>query len=185
MPVTLPPALLRALDRWSVRAPLPPMLQRLVEGNPPWPMKRDIHLDVIARHPEGDAAASRRLLRKLASCPTYHRSVLAPDAKRYDLDGNVVGEITDRDRAYAAHVLARIKAAQDARKAQQAASEAPEGSNGHARAGVRTAEEPAPERGEPEREAVSETKPAPQLGPGGRPILSLRFGSAREARRTV
>jgi sRNA-binding protein len=173
MPTPLPPALLRALEHWAARAELPPMLRRLLERQSPWPMKRGIHYDLAARHPDGDAAAVRQLLRKLGSWPTYHRAILAPDAKRHDLDGNIVGEIGDEDRAYAARELARIKAAQqDARKTRQAASELPTGSEGHAEAKGGTAAEPAPE--------VVETKP--KLGPGGRPILSLKFGADRKVR---
>ncbi len=150
-PSALPPHLRRALDRWAARRPLPPILARLVEQEPPLPFAVGTHEALAARLPEFTTREIADLLRMIGTSDSYHRAVMAPGSMRHDPDGNPVGAISDKDRAYAAAMLARNREREAKRKAEKAAAAEPE-----------------------KALAAPEPPPPPSVGRRRRPILSLR-----------
>jgi hypothetical protein len=124
-PSALPPHLRRALDRWAARGPLPPILARLVEQEPPLPFAVGTHEALAARLPEFTTREIADLLRMIGTSDSYHRAVMAPGSMRHDPDGNPVGAISDKDRAYAAAMLARNKAARAGEESRQRAGHGP------------------------------------------------------------
>ena len=70
------------------------------------PLKLGIHADVLQRWPEVDPVLLRRALANHTSRDGYLLALLHHRGdRRYDLDGQPVGTVTDADRAEAARLL--------------------------------------------------------------------------------
>ena len=70
------------------------------------PLKTGIHADLIQRLPEVDSVLLRRVLANHTDRDGYRLALLHHRGdRRYDLDGQPVGTVTDADRAEAARLL--------------------------------------------------------------------------------
>jgi sRNA-binding protein len=116
------------------------------------PIKLRIHADIAQRAP---GQFSKRVLgiffSRYTTTTAYLKALTAPDAKRFDLDGQPAGEIAEEHRNAAVEELARRQAIVAERRAAQRQAQAPQRREDAPRPGSspkahRAAREPAPRR---------------------------------------
>ena len=97
-----------------------PLFARMLEEKRAYPMAVGITRQILPLVKEGGRQRTRQMVRRLCHSKRYLLACMADGAQRFNADGTPAGEVTEKEKAFAAEARERQAAHGTRMKAQKA-----------------------------------------------------------------